>query len=463
MLLQPVSPPVLRHSAKAAAVVTAKAEGGSLERTVEVQMPPVGETAAAELHGGSGKDEVSLSHATESAAATTVDDARDNGEDGESESGDVAAPMRVDSAVLFASLSSSTAGASLSSKSMARVERKWGNRTGTAAAAALGARQGEASASTFALSTTDDDGDTGVNHEEQGDVSRGPSSASPSGRQQTPDNERQPVDDTGEALVGSGRVATDANKPQEGPQPRASALPPAASTRSESGSVGTFSAEADRRSESSPALDELELRPPSDESLGGVPHSNNSSRSTPAPSPLLSTTPSESEATRPVIGDRPVPLLAKEEGQLSSEGPHHATLEQEQEKDIHSNLKPSASQRGEQAPNGFSEISSAVGGDSTVQAAARGSSFDDSSQRTETEGVAGYPDNEQSTNDPEGDKTSSLDGQARHEGDESDRDQEGGALGTLEVRSLVAENSSHSDSALNVGGCGVDDDDDGYF
>ncbi|CAM9192511.1 unnamed protein product [Ectocarpus sp. 8 AP-2014] len=475
VLLQPVSPPVLRHSAQAAAVVAAKAEGISLERSVEAQVSHVGEPPAANLHGGASKEEVSPSRGTENPVVTTVGNARDDGrtiaEEGDSESGDVATPMKVDSAVLFASLSSSTAGASLSSKSMARAEGKWGSRTGTSAAA-LGAKQGEGSASTFALSTTDDDGDTGVNSEGKGDVSRGRSSARLSDRQQTPDDKCPPVADTGEALAGSGRVATDANKPEEGSEPRASAPPPATSTRSESGGVVTFSPEADRRSESPPALGERQSRPPSDESLGGVPHSV-----TPAPSPLLSTTPSELEATRPVVGDRPVPLLAKEEGQPSSEGPHHATLEPEQEKAILSTLKPSASPRGEQAPADSSDISSAVGGDPTVQAAVLDDRPSAPSQRTEMEGVAGDLDNEPSINGPEGDKTSYLDGRAspdehegglagrEHERDGSARDQEGGVLGTLEGQSLLAENSSHSGSALDVGGGGVDgdDDDDGYF
>lgn len=478
-LLQPVSPPVLRHSAQAAAVVAAKTEGCSLERAMEVQISPVGEPAAANLHGGASKDEVSPSHGTENPATTTVDDARDDGrtiaEEGESESGDVATPMRIDSAVLFASLSSSTAGASLSSKSMARAEGKWGSRTGSAAA--LGAKQGEVSASTFALSTTDDDGDTGLNPEEKGDISRGRPSASLSDRQQTPDNKRPPVADTGEALVGSGRVATDANKPEGGSEPRASTPPPTTSTRSESGGVFTFSPEADRRSESPPAFGERQSRPPSDESLGGVPHSNNSSSSTLAPSPLLSTTPSEPEATRPVVGDRPGPLLAKEEGQPSSEGPHHATLEPEQEKGIISTLNPSASPRGEQAPADSSEISSPVGGGPTVQAAMLDSTSSAPGQITEMEGVAGDLDNDSTINEPEGDKTSYLDGQAspdeheegfagsEHEGDRSARDQEGTVLGALEGQSLLAENSSHSGSALDVGGGGVDgdNDDDGYF
>ncbi|CAN0314424.1 unnamed protein product [Ectocarpus sp. 12 AP-2014] len=474
-LLQPVSPPVLRHSAQAVAVVAAKTEGGSLERAVEVQT-----TAAANLHGGASKDEVSPSHGTENPAVTTVDYARDDSqtiaEEGESESGDVATPMRLDSAVLFASLSSSTAGASLSSKRMARAEGKWGSRTGTSAAA-LGAKQGEVSASTFALSTTDDDGDTGMDPEEKGDISRGRSSAKLNDRQRTPENKGPPVADTGEALVGSGRVATDANKPEEGSEPRASAPPPATSTRSESGGIFTFSPEADRRSESPPAFGERQSRPSSDESLGGVPHSNNSSSSTPAPSPPFSTTPSEPETTRPVVGDRPIPLLAMEEGQPSSEGQHHANLEPEQEKAIISTLKPSASPRGEQALADASEISSTVGGDPTVEAAMLDSSSSAPSQRTELEGVVGDLDNEPSINEPEGDKISYLAGPAspdeheggfagsEHEGDRSARDQEGAILGAMEGQSLLAENSSHSGSALDVGGGGVDgdDDDDGYF
>ncbi|CAM9387456.1 unnamed protein product [Ectocarpus fasciculatus] len=474
VLLQPVSPPVLRHSTQAAAIATAKTEGISLERAVEVQISPAGKPAAAELDGGPSKDDLALSHSTENEAATTVDDARDNGrtsaEEGESEGGDVAAPMRIDSAVLFASLSSSTAGASLSSKSMARAEGKWGSRTGTAAAA-LGARQGEASASTFALSTTDDDGDSGANPEKQGDVSRGRSSASLSGSQTT----RPPDDDTSDKRVGGGRVAADAYK---GSEPRASAPPLATSTRSESGSVVTFSPEVDRRSGSPAALSERQSSPPiSDEPNGGVPRSNNSSGSAPAPSPLPSTTPSESEATKPVVGERPVPLLGKEEGQPSPEGPHHATLEPEQEENILSTPQSSSSPRGEQAPADSSEISSTVGGDPTVQVAVLDSSSNAPSQRTQTEGVAGDLDNEPSINEPEGDKASYLDGQASpdehergfvrndHEGDESARDQEGGRLGTLEGRSLLAENSSHSGNALDVGGGGVDgdDDDDGYF
>ncbi|CAM9765285.1 unnamed protein product [Ectocarpus sp. 4 AP-2014] len=480
MLLQPVSPPVLRHSAQAVAVVRAKAEGASLERAVEVQISHVGEPAAANLHGGASKDEVSPSYGAENPAATTVDNSRDNGrtiaEEGESESSDVATPMRIDSAVLFASLSSSTAGASLSSKSMARAEGTWGSRTGTSAAA-LGAKQGEVSASTFALSATDDDGDTGVDPEEKGDISRGRPSASLSDRQQTPDNKRPPVADTGEVLVGSGRVATDANKLEEGSDLRASAPPPATSTRPESGGVFTFSPETDRRSESPPALGERQSRPPSDESLCGVPHSNNSSSSIPAPSPLLSTTPSEPEATRPVVGDRLVPLLAKEEGQPSSERPHHANLEPGEEKAILSTLKPSASPRGEHTSADSSEISSTVGGDPSVQAAMLDSTSSAPGQETETEGVAGDLDNEPSINEPEGDKTSYLDGQtspdehdggfagSEHEGDQSAGDQEGAVLGTLEGQSLLAENSSHSGSALDVGGGGVDgdNDDDGYF
>ncbi|CBJ48939.1 hypothetical protein Esi_0102_0023 [Ectocarpus siliculosus] len=479
VLLQPVSPPVLRHSAQAAAVVAAKAEGGSLERSVEVQVSPVGEPPT-NLHGGASKEEVSPSHGPENPVVTTVGNARDDGrtiaEEDDSESGDVATPMKIDSAVLFASLSSSTAGTSLSSKSMARAEGKWGSRTGTSAAA-LAAKQGEVSASTFALSTTDDDGDTGVNSEGKGDISRGRSSARLSDRQQTPDNKCPPVADTGEALVGSGRVATDANKPEEGSEPRASAPPPATSTRSESGGVVTLSPEADRRSESPPALGERQSRPPSDDSLGGLPHNYNSSSSTPAPSPLLFTTPSELEATRPVVGDHPVPLLAKEEGQPSSEGSHHATLEPEQEKAILSTLEPSASPRGEQASADSSDISSGVGGDPTVQAAVLDNSPSAPSQRTEMEGVAGDLDNEPSINGPESDKTSYLDGRAspdehegglagrEHERDGSARDQEGAVLGTLEGQSLLAENSSHSGSALDVGGGAVDgdDDDDGYF
>eukprot|EP00752_Nemacystus_decipiens_P012421 g11004.t1 len=168
-LLQPVLPTVLRYAPEDGA-------GDDSWETADAAKDSFkAEPVAADTGGRSGE----IEHARERAEGQQPtgllrDDTRSRGQArddslsdkpekeqnvsaGAAGGGEVVAPLRIDSTALFASLSSSTAGATISSKSMAGVKGKGLNPT--RARELTEARQGEGSSSTFALSADDDDDD----------------------------------------------------------------------------------------------------------------------------------------------------------------------------------------------------------------------------------------------------------------------------------------------------------------
>ncbi|CAM9110722.1 unnamed protein product [Scytosiphon promiscuus] len=176
-LLQPVSPPVLRHSVQTAEFGAALAEGSFPEREQQARrtQPSGKEPVATKVDDKAGTNNLSSANSVGQASTLRSHDTLNAGQsemESGSEANDLVASLKIDSAALFASLSASTAGVSLSSKSMARPEESFVNVQGVAAPA----RQPGGSTSTFALSADDGD-DAGATHVEGDDATATKSSS----------------------------------------------------------------------------------------------------------------------------------------------------------------------------------------------------------------------------------------------------------------------------------------------
>lgn len=439
-LLQPVLPTVLGCESEDTTDHDPAETAAALYRSVKAEEPVVVKT-----DDRPGENEIARdSTEGQQSAYLLGHDTRTYKPKTEGASDDVATPMKVDSAVLFASLSSSTAWASISSKTMlARVEEKSLSPTRELS----GARRSEVSSSTFALSTDDDD--TGM-------VSTGGNKAtlrSPP----SPDDKRPPESEHGSIANESGTAAKSTSERDSESRVRSTS----------EHSNGVSSAETSRRWTTSPPSGGTR-------NLDGVP--DEVMDLGPTLSPHATTTSPRVEPVRASIENQSMASFHDKE--RPSQGDHDIVEDSggsvpstEQSGYPRSTPSPSDGTAGELAtkPEGDVALHSAEADHSTC------------SESKQDEGDAAGRPKEGTTLDPDGRGRSLAEdeaGDARLDEDDEDdedgglaggsatREREGRAAGALEERSLVGQGLSNSYSVLDVGGGGADglnDDDDGYF
>lgn len=412
VLLQPVSPPALRQSAQASEFGADPPKISLPGREKESGRPQplvTGKTSTeadsnAELNDRSGLNSPGQASSPRCSALPGVGQ---TGEDTGSEADDVVGPIKIDSAALFASLSASTAGATLSSKSMARVEESGASR-------AAAARPPVGSTSTFALSTDDDDdaGATRGKNEGNGAVQ---SSSSRLNAKRPLDTERESVGGDSSGVGGNAAIVGDDPTPRE-PVGSSTSVPPTSSLKSGHGGSTSFSEATHRQAPSSSGREQQ--TPSSKGNPSGV--SNSHLDSMPTEQPLIPVKSSGSGASRSMIGDEAKPLPnGEEEGQLQGQD----------------RLNPKSDPRNPDENEGGS-----VG------------PLKDRPSRGEGNGD-GFGE------DVESQAASWRDGEDHVSGDHEGGD----AVAALERQPSRGGDSSNS-SLLDVGGGGVDgDDDDGYF
>lgn len=445
-LLRPVLPTVLRYDPDEAA------EGGPPGPVAAVQHATGAEPVPIQNGDGTGENEIAqdstegqrsvgpLGHDTRNAGNTTGESRPET----DGASNDVVAPMRIDSTVLFASLSSSTASASLSSKSMARAEGKGLNPVREL----TGGRQaGDGSSSTFALSADDVVDDTGM-------ASAMNRSTNAALRSSASLDKPSPGGKHGSAANENGAAAD--SMPETESESRAS--PP------EDGN-GVLHAETSRRStisQSPGGTGDPEEAPvvPDDEVMALEP----------TPSPRAPAPPPRAEPTRPSAEHQPAASL--EDNERRPQRDQHQVVEGNGETD-HPTGDAGSRPSTPPALGGTAEEPAAKPDEDVAVHSAEGDYGPRSGRKGEDEGVAADRSEEGTAVDggrngvddkAEGASLGENEGLA---GESSTREHEGSVAGALEEQSSVGQDSSHGGSVLDVGGGGVDnpgdDDDDGYF
>lgn len=471
VLLQPVLPSASRNSSDYAAKGTAGpvAQGIQMERG-DRERPQDSQTSAAiqgretKLDGRSGEIDLAHANSAEQPPSLLGNDARHSGHakgTSSPEGGDAGAvtvaPMRIDSVVLFASLSSSTAGATLSSKSMARAEGK------DESTMAGRSRQGKVSSSTFALSSDDDDVVV-------------QSSASLKA-QSLPQIDRALLADKSGAIVGDATAMDNDSTPERELEPPASLpsapLPPASTNPEHDGitEVKRLSTSALAPGEGQPTV-----------CLNGAPTDNMGSES--APPPRASTVSSTRDGSARSSNDNQSAALLRNEKQ-PFQGDHHMGPENAEHSENTGNTLPSGSKPQSAANSGYRRLTLspldgdtitppplAFLGDPEVDATAETSGNEDLGRNEDEGDITGYLDEGPILSEHDGngfghlEENSSLDGPDVGVGaeDTARSDHEEGVR-AVEEGSLAGANSSHSGSVLDVGGgaVGNSDDDDGYF
>lgn len=483
VLLQPVLPSALSHSSEDAAEGRVPvAQGDQLEQDYQelLQDPQQRSTAAqrtgTKLDDASGKVDPAHVDITGRSPSLLDNDTRQNGHNANKniypKSGhtgvDIVDPLRIDSAVLFASLSSSTAAATLSSKSMARAEGKGDSGTGAAGRS----RQGKVSSSTFALSVDEDD--TGVNLGERDNELAVKSSASLKD-QLLPQIERSLA-----AADKSGGVVRDVTaeenngstpgKQREPPVPSTSAPVPPVSTKSEHADapeVGQGSISAPTSSEKKPTG-----------YLDGATADNMGSESAPSPRATAASSPQAGSA--PSSGNHePGGLRRNEKRSTRRDHAEDNPGKVRSDPTLGSEPRPTKDNSGYHRSTSppLDEATSALpptlAGDLAIETAE--TAGNEGPGQNEDEGVAiGYLDEGPILSERDGNSlghseedATSLEGPDVGDGagDAAATSDHEGSVGALKDRSLAAGNSSRSGSVLDVGGgaVGNSDDDDGYF
>ena len=480
LLLQPVLPTALRYDPGDAA------EGDDPPKaatTAAHDSPTVEAGAATKADGGSGETDLArdggtegeqppdgvLGHETRSAARTgaeskPVEPDKEREKEDPAIGGDVLAPLKIESAELFASLSSSTAGVvTISSKSMARVG---GENVSPTSGALAGARQGEGSSSTFALSSDADDEDGAAAVPARNDASkvaqRSPASL---------DVEAPPKNEVAARRTEAGDVSSST------PGKPSSASP--ASPSAEHGDGGV-SAETSRRSAASPSSGGAG-------NVDGVPAGG--TRSRPSPSPRAATMPSpQAERSLARRSIETGPAASAEDTKKRPPSQRDSQVVDEESGERAPSTEPSGYARPTPSPLGEAaaeESATEAEGDLAVHGGAEsdGSTHPD---RLEDGGGAATAGHQEEGSTASGGRDTAIGGRAGHAslGEENQlaggsgaHEQDGSVVGALEERSLVGSGSgsshSSSGSVLDVGGGGVDvggggdddddDDDDGYF
>lgn len=488
VLLQPVLPSALSYSSEHAADGRVLVDQGDQREQHDQEMPqdsqqrPTAEKGTEnKLHDASGKVDIAQTDNVRQSPDLLGNDTRHSSghtnQKGDPKSSDIGAdivdPMRMDSAVLFASLSSSTAGATLSSKSMARVEGKGGN--STAGAVGRSRQQGKvSSSSTFALSVDDDD--TSMTLREKKDELAVQSSASLNA-QSLPQIERPLVAaEKGDAIVGDVTAVENVGDTPENrrgpPVPSSSASVPPVSTKSEH--------------DDSPEIRQHLISAPTPSKgkptghLEGAPTDSMGSES--APLPRAATTSSTQAGSARCSGNGEPGALRED----SKQSPQRDRPEDNPGKagnspTLGSEPQPSTTDNSgyhRSTPSPLDEATTAppptLAGDLAVETAE--TAGNDGLGHNEDEGDAiGYLDEGQILSDHDGngfghmeeDDDASLDrlDAGIGAGATAATSDHEGSVGALEDRSLVEANSSHSGSVLDVGrgAAGSSDDDGGYF
>eukprot|EP00903_Cladosiphon_okamuranus_P016311 g15043.t1 len=342
---------------------------------------------------------------------------------------DAVAPLRIDSTVLFASLSSSTEAATISSKSIKKEEGKGFNPTRELA----GVRRDEESSSTFALSADD------ANDDNDGTV--------------------PPASDRGNNVTLQSSAPFDAKRPPAKQHGSVAIENSLAASPSANHSNGALSAEASRRSDSSPS-------PGNSGSLDGVPVEGIGSG--PTPSPRAAFPPPQDEI---VLSSRENPTMAS-----LRQSPRDRDLQVSQENgEIAPSPQSSVRLRLSPSPLGEAAKDPAITKpDADVSTHSAEGDYGTLSGRKEDEGGDAADRREEGATLDRGGRNNKAEDAGFDEGEglaggSSPREREGSVVGALGEGLFVDQGSSHGGSVLDVGGGGVDgpvdddDDDDGYF
>lgn len=406
VLLQPVSPPVLRHSAQAVEFGVAPIDDLFPVRKEKLGRPqPLVEEATTTKVD----DSFQLKYLSASNTTRQTSTLRSHGtpnlgqteEEDRSEADDLVAPLKIDSVDLFASLSASTAGASLSSKSIARIEE---SRVNTVAAAAT-ARQPAESTSTFALSTDDGD-DAGATHGDNDDnMDARPSSTTLNGK--------RAGNRTG---LGKDEPTAEDNSTLRRAVVPSTSVPPKASSNGGNDTSTTLPEISHPLASSPPAG--RQQTPASRVQPGDAPDRNRALRSTQQPCSAVT---SGDQAASSTFGNQAAPLLDGEEEELPQVEDQLGLQDDDRSQNEEESQSLELSKDGARRDEGSDGI---VGGEVQSQPAL--------SQNGEDH-ISG---------DREGDA----------------------AVAALERQRSRGGDSSQSGSVLDIGGGGFDvDDDDGYF
>ncbi len=482
-LLQPVLPPDFSYNSGNAPEVGAAATGGApREQAVDGShssslMPKL---SVVQLDRESGVNGLSRGNTEGQPTALPGLDIRDN-EEGREESGLLAEEdgidagdgrvpqLRINSSVLFASLSSSTAGASSSPKIMAGAG---GIRSTASPSREMASkRQSEISSSTFALSADgddDDDDDLGVLPAKKldGEAALRPSASIDANG--SPGDEQQYSDDD-ETAIGAGADA-DAGEWQKIPGGREIESPvpstPGPQLAASSGhGDGTFSSEAGPASNSGP-IPRKRQSPSQRGNVDGVVVGEagvTTSSAATNPSP-------RAEKALLSIRKQP-PAVASDDAEPPSQRDCQAPEDSAEDSLSTRSVSKSSPPSGDSPPT-----SARLGGASVPRHLNRGADEGGDIHGQVEGAIPSDKEHDRSVADHyEDEKKGVVEHEAGvhrkgHAGDDGPTgDQNGDVVGTLEEPSLAGAGtgSPESGSVLDVGGAGVDDydeyDDDGYF